>query len=245
MISAIHGFTGSPDSWRVLDAPAPTQALTVLGHGPGAKALGTETFADEVDRLASQLPPHCEHLLGYSLGARLSLAMAIGEPERYGALTLIGVNPGLLDEAGREATIQADRSWIEILHTQGIEAFVDAWQALPLWESQQALPASRQEQQRDLRLRHDASQLALALQALGTGVMPPMWQELSRLPMPVTLVVGALDQKYLDIAEAMLTRLPRGRLIVIEEAGHNPLLERPAALRKLLADALPHKRLAQ
>jgi 2-succinyl-6-hydroxy-2,4-cyclohexadiene-1-carboxylate synthase len=239
VISAIHGFTGGPDFWRTLKGVGEMQRLTVLGHGPLSFARGDETFADEVDRLASLLPPHCEHLLGYSLGARLSLAIAAKHPHRIGKLTLIGVHPGLASEVERETRIQSDRRWIDMLQTQGIEDFVHAWQALPMWQSQQDLPDEPQAQQRRQRLSHDATQLARALQSLGTGAMPPMWQELSRLTMPVSLLVGSRDHKYQEIAESMLSLLPQGRLTIIDEAGHNPVLEQPAVVGKLLANASP------
>lgn len=245
MIFAVHGFTGCPESYQAIGAVGELQALTVLGHGPKAMAHGDENFAGEVDRLAAQLPRHCEHLLGYSLGARLSLAIAAKHPERIGKLTLIGVHPGLANEAARESRIQADQQWIDMLGNQGIEAFVRAWQALPMWKSQQALPQAWQAQQRELRLSHDATQLAYALRALGSGAMPPMWQALSHLPMPVTLVVGAQDRKYLDIAESMLSRLPRGRLSIVDRAGHNPVLEQPAALGDVLSSPPPQESMAR
>lgn len=234
MIVAVHGFTGSP----ALFSGLPCHGLTVLGHGPSARASGPVGFADEVDRLASELPEKAVHLVGYSLGARLCLALALRHPHKVSQLTLVGGSPGLRSEEARAQRRSADAIWSSMLREEGIEKFVDAWQALPLWRSQRALPAERLQRQRQERLSHDASQLALALDSLGTGAMPSLWSQLPGLDVPVHLLVGALDSKYLDINREMATLLPHATLHVIEGSGHNPLLEQPEAAFRLLQEPL-------
>lgn len=244
MIWALHGFTGGPGVWKGLDAVPSSQCPTVLGHGSESVALGDESFKSEVSRLADQLPACAVHLVGYSLGARLALAIAIQNPTRIERLSLIGVHPGLLDEAARLHRVEADREWVKRLRDEGIESFVDAWQKLPLWQSQLELPRAQLDEQRGQRLRHDPLQLALAMECLGTGVMPPMWENLSALTMPVQLIVGQRDAKFLEIAGAMLPRLAQGKLDVVEGAGHNPVLENPSALARLLLSGSRSSRVA-
>jgi 2-succinyl-6-hydroxy-2,4-cyclohexadiene-1-carboxylate synthase len=234
MIWALHGFTGGPRVWDSLDALQSAQCLTVLGHGRESVAQGHESFPSEVSRLADQLPAGAVHLVGYSLGARLALAIAIQNPARVERLSLIGVHPGFRDEVARDHRVQADRQWGKRLRDEGIESFVDAWQELPLWQSQMELPQAQRDEQREQRLQHDPLQLALAIECLGTGVMPPMWENLSALAMPVQLIVGQRDTKLLEIAQSMLPHLAQGQLDVVEGAGHNPVLENPAACNRLL-----------
>jgi 2-succinyl-6-hydroxy-2,4-cyclohexadiene-1-carboxylate synthase len=205
-----------------------------MGHGPDDRAERSTSFTEEVDFLATQIPRGSK-LVGYSLGARLSLAIALRYPEFIDELILIGVNPGLEDAEERNIRVQTDQGWSRLLREKGIQEFVDAWQSLPLWESQKDLSPSILQAQRTQRLAHDANQLASALDVLGTGRMPSMWQRLSELKMPLTLLVGERDAKYLQIANAMLQRVPQARLVVIPEAGHNPVLERPASLVPLFA----------
>src|SRR5690348_15976815 len=101
----LHGFTGSPASWddvlsALPDAEAHRPAL--LGHAPETeRTRAVRTFADEVARLAELLPPDPVHLCGYSLGARLALALALAHPARIARLTLISGQPGLPNEAER------------------------------------------------------------------------------------------------------------------------------------------------
>ena len=230
MIVALHGFTGSPAMWTSIGLQGPT----LLGHGPDAWAAGTETFAQEVTRLTAFLPQEPVHLVGYSLGARLSLAIALRQPQRIGKLTLIGVHPGLESESECSERVASDKRWSALLRDQGVSAFVDQWQALPLWNSQHALPEAVSEHLRELRLKHDSEQLALSLDILGTGHMPPMWDALGDLRMPIQVIAGELDSKYSLIADRMCTLLPNATLRTIPSAGHNPVLERPQAVADLL-----------
>ena len=59
-----------------------------------------------------------------------------------------------------------------------------------------------------------------ALRGLGTGVMPPLWERLGELAMPVDLVVGQRDEKFRAIAERMAERIPAARVHVVAAAGH-------------------------
>ncbi len=230
MIVALHGFTASPAMWKSIGLQGPT----LLGHGPDALATGKETFAHEVERLSAFLPQEPVHLVGYSLGARLALAIALRQPQRIRKLSLIGVQPGLENESERSERVAGDRCWSTLLRDEGVSAFVDQWQALPLWSSQHALPESVRQYLRTQRLKHNPEQLAFSLDALGTGRMPPMWDALADLRMPVQVITGELDTKYRRIADHMCTLLPDASLHIIPGTGHNPVLERPEQVSELL-----------
>ena len=53
--------------------------------------------------------------------------------------------------------------------------------------------------------------------------------------MPVLLIVGALDTKYVDIARRMVDAIPNARVEIIAGAGHACHLERPDVVGQLLA----------
>jgi 2-succinyl-6-hydroxy-2,4-cyclohexadiene-1-carboxylate synthase len=227
---ALHGFTATKAMWHDLGVQGPT----LLGHGPQALANGDETFALEVARLTSELPAEPVHLIGYSLGARLSLAIALATPTRVHTLSLIGINPGIEDEGERALRVASDSAWSEKLRTEGIAAFVDAWESLALWETQTRLSLVRREALRQARMAHNPEQLARAMDALGTGSMPPMWQALGALQIPVQVIVGALDSKYVAIGARISQMLSNASLHLIAGAGHNPVFEDPQSVRNVL-----------
>lgn len=238
----LHGFTGQPDSWsEVMDllgqGTAAVRCLcpSLLGHGMSPPATLAAAFEDEVDRLAAIVEAAGmagSHLLGYSMGGRLALGLLL----RYGSLfrsaTLVGVHGGIRDDGARRQRRQVDEARARDLETGGLESFLDHWENLPLFASQQHLPEEVRQCQRRQRRRHRAEGLAAALRILGPANMPDYHDQLTGLDLPVTLVVGEYDEKFLGLAKPLLRALPRGRLEVVPEVGHNVVLEAPAAVAR-------------
>ncbi len=232
----LHGFTGSPASWAFLreqGLPALTPAL--VGHAGLGDFPEVARFEDEVERLA-KLAPSGEplHVVGYSLGARLALGLALRDPARVRRLTLISGHPGLESEAERSARRSADAEWVELLRGQGLHAFVDAWERLPLWSSQVRLPEAVRGRKRAERLAHHAGELARSLVLTGLAEMPNYRERLTRLTLPVRLLAGELDSKFCALAQAMAERLPRPSLEIVPGAGHDLLLERPEFVTEMI-----------
>ncbi|HEX5100756.1 MAG TPA: alpha/beta fold hydrolase [Polyangiaceae bacterium] len=235
----IHGFVGSSASWdgvrRSLDtAPA---LVSPLGHGePGAPNPNIESWAQELERLVAALPAEPVHLAGYSLGARLALGMTLTYPARIARLTLVSGHTGLATDAERRERRESDARWCSLLEAQGIEAFVDAWEAQPLFATQAALPAALRAEHRAQRLAHDARGLALALRVVGLAEMPHYAPRLEELRIPVTVMAGELDTKFLTLARAAAERVRGSRFVVAPSAGHDLLLERPDLVALVLRD---------
>jgi pimeloyl-ACP methyl ester carboxylesterase len=61
--------------------------------------------------------------------------------------------------------------------------------------------------------------------------MAPLWQRLGELgELPVTVLAGELDAKFVALGERLARALPRGELRVVAGAGHALPLEAPAAI---------------
>jgi 2-succinyl-6-hydroxy-2,4-cyclohexadiene-1-carboxylate synthase len=89
-------------------------------------------------------------------------------------------------------------------------------------------------EQRRERLSHHPLGLCQALRCMGLAEMPDFLGTLPRIDCELDLFVGALDEKFLALARAMAERSPRAKLHVVDDTGHNVLLERPAALLEAL-----------
>jgi len=238
----IHGFSGSPESWRrvaaLLDVPG--HALAVCGHGgenPPATSRGPTSFEAEVDRLGAVVQAEAAAprlVVGYSLGGRLALGLLVRHPDLFLGAVLIGANPGISGEDARVARRRDDERWARLIEEEGLAVFDNEWSALPLFASQHDLDAGRLAEQRRIRLSHDPAALGAAMRTLGLGAMPDYRRALRDVACRVELIVGGLDPKFESLARQMAKTLPNASVHVVEGAGHNVLLEAPAELARLL-----------
>lgn len=240
----LHGFTGSAAAWGShLDTFAASGmrvvALDLHGHGQSDAPTDAWRYGMEhcrADILAALR--ECEVgegeavLLGYSMGGRIALYLAFSGYFR--ALILESASAGLADAAEREARRASDEALAASIEREGVAAFVDRWEQLPLFASQRALEASRREALRRQRLRNSAAGLANSLRGVGLGAQPALHEQLPALDLPVLLITGELDQKFCEIAAQMAQRLPRARWQSVAGAGHAVHLERPAEFDELV-----------
>ncbi len=228
----LHGFTGSPRSWAPVREQLPPRfavvAPALLGHDGSSAGPEIGAFLEEAERVLALLPEGGKaHVAGYSLGARLALALLVRHPERFEQATLVSAHPGLATADERETRRRDDRRWRALLETGGIEAFVAAWEAQTLWTSEAELPEAMRRARRLERLGHTPSGLARSLAVCGLGEMPDLRPLLGRVALRVTVMAGERDPKFLCLARELSSRLPRAALDLVPAAGHNLLLERP------------------
>lgn len=234
----LHGFTGSGTQWagqsEAYAAHFRTVAVDLLGHGRSDAPADPARYRMErcvADLLALMdgLDIRQARWLGYSMGARVALALALAHPQRVKALVLEGGSPGIADPVRRRQRIAQDEALAERLERDGIEAFVDMWMRQPLFASQARLGPAALAEARTARCANSAVGLANTLRGLGTGAQEPLWARLSTVTAPTLLVVGEEDTKFRDIAAAMLPRMRGATMAVIPEAGHAAHIENPLA----------------
>jgi len=235
----LHGFTGSTATWRPLFAGLARYqlrliALDMLGHGASDVPADPERYRMEhclEDILAVLRTLGIREgeaaLLGYSMGGRIALYCAFSGFFR--AVILESASPGLADPQARIERQRSDEALAERIEREGVPAFVNYWERLPLFASQQSLSEARQQALRAQRLQNSALGLANSLRGVGTGVQPALHERLSSLTIPALLLTGELDTKFCTIAEMMAGRLPRVEWQRVAGAGHAIHLERPEA----------------
>jgi 2-succinyl-6-hydroxy-2,4-cyclohexadiene-1-carboxylate synthase len=229
-----HGFLGRPSAWdRVLDtlgADSPAGIATLPGHGPDPWKPAADTFESAVQALFTNQPfaDARPWLIGYSMGARIALALLRAHPESFSGAILIGVHPGLRSESERQERIRADEARAGCLTINGLPAFVTEWEAQPLFVAQTGLPQDVLRSHRARRLDHTPDGVAWALRTIGLGQMPPLWPLPARRP--VHLLTGEHDVKFRAVAHDMVQQDPTVIHRVISGAGHDVVLEQPAAL---------------
>ena len=251
-VVVLHGFTGSaqamaPLAERLAVGEQPCPALRVIapdlvGHGgsdsPDDLAVyRVQAMADQVGALADALGCETFHLVGYSMGGRVALALGCVSPPRLRSLTLIGASAGIADPDERRRRAEADQARAERIVTD-LDAFVAEWMGGPLFAGQTALGEAHLRAARAQRLASNPAGLARSLVAGGTGAMEPLHERLADCDVPTLLVVGARDSKFCAIAAQLAAGLPRAAVARIDAAGHATHLEQPDATAAAIADLI-------
>ena len=230
----VHGFTQTCRCWQPFDellaASFECRALDAPGHGDAAAlALDVPAAAAHLARRGGEAV-----YLGYSMGGRLCLRLALDYPTRVRGLVLISATPGIADTSQRHERVRRDEALADRIADIGVAAFVDEWLAQPMFAH--LLPANAH---RDERLRNTAIGLASSLRLAGTGAQEPLWDRLGELAMPVLVIAGSLDEKYLDIGRQMVAAIGANATFAeITTAGHSAQLEAPDATAQLVNDWL-------
>lgn len=263
----LHGFAQTPRSWDAVaralqDARHRTYVLDLYGAALEAPSAdeGAESGPSSVpgDSLAS-LGAVCDHvaatvrtvaavegapvLVGYSMGGRIAAETVVRHPDLpLAGLVLESAGLGPADEATRAALAQRNGEWAARLRREGVEAFMDWWETLPLFASQRELPAPVREAVRAERCAHDAEALALSLERWGAHEQAAESETLAALEyardqaLPVLYAAGAKDAKYVAVAERV--RAAGVPVALVKGAGHNVHLEQPEAFAALLREKL-------
>ena len=226
----VHGFTQTGRSWdvvaRALASEHDVVALDAPGHGELADVAldlwqGARLVAQQGGRAA---------YVGYSMGGRLCLHVALAHPDFVEALVLVGTTAGIRDDVERADRKRDDEARAARIERDGVDAFLREWLAQPLFTS---LPPEARGL--DDRRTNTAAGLAASLRLAGTGTQEPLWDRLAELEMPVLLVAGERDEKFTALAHQMAVAIGgNARVALVADAGHAAHLERPGAFVEIV-----------
>ncbi len=256
-VMMLHGFSGSGLTMAPLDQQLNQHPATLLvdlpHHGQTSVAplpkpteqpdLDAITLPDAVSALRQLLDTlviERVDLIGYSLGGRTALSLAMAHPNRVRSLVLISASPGLADPTERDERVKADAALAQRIVSEGLDQFRDFWDGLALFAgtidpADRLAPDLESMIDREQR-RADTAELARSLRGMGTGRMPALHDRLFELDLPVLLLTGSLDTKYVALASEMVDALPQATHRTINGAAHRVHLDRPAATAAAIKD---------
>lgn len=251
-IVLLHGFAQSAESWNevaaLLRQARPVVALDFVGHGGSDQPSETRPYqldqaayalAAFLASIAAEYKTPSVPVVGYSMGGRIALAAAACNPHPFATLVLEGVGLGPATAEDRAAARERDIANAARLREQGVPAFMDTWERLPLFATQKNLPDETRARVRAARLANSAEALARTFEYAGQHAMPSRTQVLATLAslkaggVPVLYLAGACDGKYRQLAEA-LREQSLCTTHVVPDVGHNVHLEASESFVKAL-----------
>lgn len=226
----LHGFTQTGRLWgrfgELLAESHTLVAVDLPGHGDSApvRADLPTTAALVAEAVRSETGGEPCSLLGYSLGARVGLHVALSTDLPMRGVVFVGVTAGIEDAEERARRRRSDDDLADGLEASGdVERFIDAWLRGPMFDRLDAADAA----ERSERLRNSASGLASSLRLCGTGTQEPMWGLLPRLAIPVLAIAGTDDTRFAAHALRVTRLVPHGVVSLVPGGGHAVHLAQP------------------
>ncbi len=222
-IVALHGFTQNAQCWGPFGEALTTFGAATFVDAPGhGGSLHDTAGLWETAELTHQVGGTGVYV-GYSMGGRCALHLALSSPEAVTGLVLIGATAGLRSAAQRLARRETDELLAATLETDGLEQFIDRWLAGPLFSAM-----TDEQSCRSQRLTNRPAGLAASLRACGTGNQDDLWGRLYEITVPVLLLSGSQDRKFTELAEEMLPLFGGPtQHSAIDGVGHSVHLEAP------------------
>jgi 2-succinyl-6-hydroxy-2,4-cyclohexadiene-1-carboxylate synthase len=238
----LHGFTGRGSGWAphlpALRRGATTIQVDLLGHGESdapeyAARYAVERQAADLAEILRRVAGGGADVLGYSFGARLALALAIGSRASVRRLVLESPSAGFADPKERAARRAADDALADVIERDGVPAFVEYWEKRPLFATQAAMSEAARRRLHQGRLRNRPAGLAASLRGAGQGAMAPLHDRLATITAPTLVICGALDPVR-QRAELVAAGISGARLEVVDGVGHAVHLEVPRVFGSLV-----------
>jgi 2-succinyl-6-hydroxy-2,4-cyclohexadiene-1-carboxylate synthase len=176
-------------------------------------------------------------IVGYSMGGRLALYLATHYRHMCSRLIVESASAGIVSDSEREERLKLDEEKARELEEGEFEDFLRTWYCQPVFATMAEDPKKLERVLRRRRL-NDPRELARSLRGMSVGAQAPLWASLSDLAMPVCLIAGERDGKYVDIVRSMAALMPDVRVEIIEEVGHNVHWENPSAVSECIRNFL-------
>ncbi len=232
IVVMIHGFGGDKKNWS-LYARHFTKRFRVIapdlpGFGENIRdrnlRYGAPEQAERLDAFLTGLGLDNIHLTGSSMGGLIVLTYALSYPDRLRSLTLIDT-AGVTSLKKSELDLAIDAGENPLVVTS-----MDDFDRLTDFVMHKRIPSPKFMMQAMLEVQLEHFELldqifwTIAEEALGESLT----ERLGELVMP-TLIIWGRHDRLVDVSctEVMAAAIPDNRVVIVEDAGHVPMVERP------------------
>ncbi|HET7466546.1 MAG TPA: alpha/beta fold hydrolase [Candidatus Dormibacteraeota bacterium] len=234
VVTLLHGFTLAGASWDDLVSRMPSGWKWLT---PDLRSTTMDDCAADLVEMWDHLGVERSHVVGYSMGGRLALHVAVRLPERTRSLFTIGAHAGL-DPAARAERRVADEALAQRIEREGVEAFVTYWEGLPMFAGIARRGPRFLAWLHAMRVANTADGLAASLRGMGAGAMEPLWEMLDAVTCPSTFIAGERDPVFVSHAQRLAEEVAGSRVQIVAGSGHSVQFEQPDVTAAILADHL-------
>ena len=241
----LHGFMGDRTEFELAIADISKQfycvAINLPAHGEiDVIKQMTDQIADQDDYYTIQSTANLVikfldflrieqcFLVGYSMGGRLALYLTIYFPQYFHKVVLESASAGLRTAAEKSNRLAKDQKLateLEHLKHHDFRLFLENWYQQSIFASLRSHPDFPQMLEK--RLNNSPAQLAKSLRNLSIGMQPSLWEKLSENEVPLLLLVGELDLKFVQVNQQMQQLCKLSQLQIVPNCGHNIHFENP------------------
>lgn len=234
LLLLLHGFMGSSNDFQdvmtLLSEKFCCLAVDLPGHGKtkilgGQECYRMENTAQALINLLAALKINQCFLFGYSMGGRLALYLALQFPQYFAKVILESASPGLKTAAARLDRIKHDAELAAEIESNDFGDFLNKWYQQPIFNSIKIHPKFNDLLER--RLQNNPLEIAKSLRYMSIGCQPCLWQHLVSNQLPLLLLVGEFDQKFININQEIANCCPLAHLEIIKNSSHNVHFEQP------------------
>jgi abhydrolase domain-containing protein 6 len=231
-IVMVHGFGGDKDNWP-LYARYFTRRFRVIapdlpGFGENVRKpdweYGMEAQAGRLNEFLNELGIDKCHLTGNSMGGFIALHYALAYPQRLQSLTLVD-NAGVTSRNKSELEIAIDEKK-NLLVANSLEEFESLldfimYKRIPS-------PAFMVKAMFEVQARNAEFLDRIFWTLADEAVNGTVTDRLGEISVP-TLVIWGRHDRVIDVSctEAMAAAIPDNKVVIFEDAGHVPMIEKP------------------
>jgi 3-oxoadipate enol-lactonase len=233
----IHGLGSSTRDWEY-QMPAfstlyQVVALDVRGHGQSDKPPGPYSiplFATDTAELIRSLELGPSHIVGISMGGMIAFQLAVDTPDLVRSLVIVNSGPEIIPRSLRDRLNVLQRILlVRIFGMRKIGEFLGS----------RLFPKPEQEPLLQMFIERWAENDQRAYLESTRGIVGwSISDQLQTIVCPTLVVASDEDYTPISAKKSYVERLPRGELVVIEDARHAVTAERPEDFNKVVLDFL-------